>query len=72
MVVILLGILSTSLLDRFLLSEDWCTQRPNMIQRALLCGLSNHCPILLSIYEENCGMCPQRMSKCWSVLSGYS
>jgi len=34
-----------SRLDRFLLSEDWCAHWPNMIQRALIRGLFDHCPI---------------------------
>jgi len=62
---------SMSRLDRFLLSEDWCAHWPNMIQRALIRGLSDHCPILLSMDEENWGPRPRCMLKCWPDLPGY-
>jgi len=60
-----------SRLDRFLLSEDWCAHWPNMIQRALIRGLSDHCHISLSMDEENWGPRPRRMLKCWADLLGY-
>jgi len=44
---------SMSRLDRFLLYENWCAKWPNMIQRAFLHGLSNHCPIILTIDKAN-------------------
>jgi len=62
---------SMSRLDRFLLSEDWCTIWPNMVQRALNRGLSDHCPILLSMDDENWGPRPRRMLKCWGDLPSY-
>ncbi|XP_024640624.1 uncharacterized protein [Medicago truncatula] len=45
-------------LDRFLLSVEWCMVWPNCIQVAQLRGLSDHCPILLSVDEENWGPRP--------------
>ena len=62
---------SMSRLDRFLLSEDWCVIWPNMVQRALNRGLSDHCLILLSMDEENWGPRPRRMLKCWGDLPSY-
>lgn len=56
---------SMSRLDRFLLSEEWCLQWPNCIQTALLRGISDHCPLVLSVDEENWGPHPNRMLKCW-------
>jgi hypothetical protein len=44
---------SISRIDRFLLFEDWCLQWPNCLQVALLRGLSDHCPLQLSVDEEN-------------------
>jgi len=41
------------------------------MQRALNCGLSDHCPILLSVDEVNWGPRPRRMLKCWGELPGY-
>ncbi|XP_024628654.1 DNA-(apurinic or apyrimidinic site) endonuclease-like [Medicago truncatula] len=46
---------SMSRLDRFLLSEAWCLLWPNCIQVGHLRGLSDHCPIVLSVDEENWG-----------------
>jgi hypothetical protein len=58
-------------LDRFLLSEDWCLVWPNCLQIAQLRGLSDHCPLLLSVDEENWGPRPSRFLKCWSDAPGY-
>jgi hypothetical protein len=55
---------SMSLLDRFLLSERWCLTWPNCFQLASSRGLSDHCPIQLSIDEENWGPRPLPMLKC--------
>jgi len=63
--------LSMSRIDRFLLSEEWCMQWPNCIQVALLRGLSDHCPVQLSVDEENWGPRPSKMLKCWQDLPGY-
>lgn len=60
---------SMSLLDRFLLSEDWCSRWPNCLQVASLRGLSDHCPVSLSVDEENRG--PKKMLKCWSDIPSY-
>lgn len=44
-----------SRIDRFVLSEDWYIAWPNCIQVAQPQGLSDHCPIMLSVDEENWG-----------------
>ena len=62
---------SMSRLDRFLLSQDWCLQWPSCFQVALLRGLSDHCPLQLSVDEEDWGPRPTRMLKCWQDLLGY-
>lgn len=64
--------LSMSQLDRFLSSEAWVTLFPNCIQAALPRSLSDHCPILLTIDEENWGPKPLRMLKCWADIPGYA
>ncbi|MCH80340.1 cysteine-rich receptor-like protein kinase [Trifolium medium] len=63
---------SMSRLDRFLLSEEWCQLWPNCLQIALARGLFDHCPIMLSINEENWGPKPFGMLKCWSEMPGYN
>jgi len=63
---------SMSRLDRFLLSERWYLTWPNCVQVASSKGLSDHCPIQLSIDEENWGPKPVRMLKCWEKFSGYN
>jgi exonuclease III len=62
---------SMSHIDRFLLSEDWCLVWPNSVQVAHLKGLSDHCPLILSVDEENWGPRPSRFLKCWSEIPGY-
>lgn len=61
-----------SRIDRFLLSEEWCLHWPNSFQVALLRGLSDHCPLQLSVDEENWGPRPSRMLKCWQDMPGYN
>ncbi|GAU46455.1 hypothetical protein TSUD_402220 [Trifolium subterraneum] len=63
--------LSMSRLDLFLLSDAWITSYPNCVQVALARGLSDHCPIMLSIEEQNWGPKPLRMLKCWADIPGY-
>jgi len=63
---------SMSRLDRFLLSEKWYLTWPNCFQLASSRGLSDHCPIQLSIDEENWGPRPLRMLKCWEKFTGYN
>jgi len=60
-----------SRLDCFLLSEEWCAIWPHCIQTALPRGVSNHCPVLSIIDEENLGPRPQWLLKCWPDLLGY-
>ena len=60
-----------SMIDRFLLSEEWCVQWPNCFQVALLRGLSDHCLLQLSVDEENWGPRLSRMLKCWQDIPGY-
>ena len=62
---------SMSRIDQFPLSEDWCLVWPNCVQVALLRGLSDHCPLVLSVDEENWGPRPSRFLKCWSDNPGY-
>ena len=62
---------SMSRIDRFLLSEDWCLVWPNCLQIAQLRGLSDHCPLLLSVDGEDWGLRPSRFLKCWSDTPGY-
>lgn len=44
---------SMSRLDRFLLSEEWCAKWPYCLQIASLRGLSDHCPLVLSVDDLN-------------------
>jgi len=62
---------SMSRLDRFLLSEEWCLTWPNCAQSASSRGVSDHCPLQLSIDVENWGPKPLRMLKCWEKFPGY-
>ncbi|GAU20182.1 hypothetical protein TSUD_352460 [Trifolium subterraneum] len=62
---------SMSQIDRFLLTEEWCLAWPNCTQSAQLQGLSDHCPLLLSVDEENWGPRPVRMLKCWHDIPGF-
>jgi len=62
---------SMSRLDRFLLSDSWCTSSPSCSQLAMARGLSDHCPLVLSEDEENCGPRPLRMLKCCENFPGY-
>jgi len=57
-------IISMSRIDRFLLSEEWFLRWPNSLQIALIRGISDHCPLQLSMDEENWGRRPTRMLKC--------
>ena len=43
----------------------------NCVQVALFRGLSDHCPLFLSVDEENWGPRPSRFLKCWSGNPGY-
>ena len=60
-----------SRINRFLLSEAWCLRWPNCLQVAQLRGLSDHCAIILSVDEQNWGLKPFRMQKCWADVPGY-
>jgi len=59
-------------IDRFLLSENWCLTWPNCIQIAVSKGLSDHCPLVLSIDIQNWGAKLVRMLKCWADFPGYN
>ena len=63
---------SMSRIDRFLLSENWSLTWPNCFQLTLSRGLSDHCPLELSIDTENWGPKPLRMLKCWADFPGYN
>jgi hypothetical protein len=62
---------SMSRIDRYLLSEESCLCWPNYFQVTLLRGLSDHCPLHLSIDEENWEPRPTRMLKCCQDVPGY-
>jgi len=62
---------SMSRIDRFLLFEKWSLTWPNCFQLASSRGLSDHCPLVLSIDEENWGPRPLRLLKCWENYPGY-
>ena len=64
--------ITTSRLDRFLLSEKWCERWPSCIQVAHQRGLSDHVPLFLHADESNWGPRPLRMLKCWSDYLGYA
>ena len=53
-----------SQIDRFLLSDNWCLTWPNCIQLAESRGLSDHCPLVLSVDSQNWGPKLVRMLKC--------
>jgi len=60
-----------SQIDRFLLSDNWCLTWPNCIQLAESRGLSDHCPLVLSVDSQNWGPKLVRMLKCWADIPGY-
>lgn len=62
---------SMSRIDRFFISKEWCLVWPNCIQVVQLRGLSDHCPLILSVDKENWGPRPLRFLKCWSDTPGY-
>jgi len=49
---------SMSRIDRFLLSEEWCSRWLNCLQVAFMRGLSDHCLLVLSVDEQNWGPRP--------------
>ena len=63
---------SMSRIDCFLLSESWCLTWPSCLQMAMSRGLSDHCPLVLSIDDENWGLRPFCMLKCWESCTGYN
>ena len=62
---------SMSRIDRSLLSKKWSLTWPNCYQKASTRGLSDHCPLELSVNEENWGPKPLHMFKCWESFLGY-
>ncbi|GAU44274.1 hypothetical protein TSUD_135150 [Trifolium subterraneum] len=64
--------LSMNRLDRFLLSEEWCLAWPNCMQVAKMRGLSDHCPLFLLANEEDWGLRPSRMLKCWKDIIDHN
>jgi exonuclease III len=63
---------SMSRMDRFLLSEEWYLTCPNCVQTASTRGVSDHCPLQLSIDMVNWGPKPLRMLRCWEKFPGYT
>jgi hypothetical protein len=49
-----------------------CLRWPNCLHVAHLRGLSDHCPILLSVDDQNWGPRPTRLLKCWQGMPGYN
>jgi hypothetical protein len=62
---------SMSRIERFLLSEEWCAKWPNCLQVPSMRGLSDHCPLILSVNDHNWGPKPLKMLKCWADVPGY-
>jgi len=62
---------SMSRLDRYLIFDEWCLLWPNCLQIVQMRGLSNHCPLVLSVDEENRGPRLSRLMKCWNNTPGY-
>ena len=62
---------SMSRINCFLLSDNWCLTWPSCSQLASTRGLSDHCPLVLFVDEENWGPRPLRMLKCWESFPGY-
>jgi len=60
-----------SRIDRFLITKEWCSAWPNCMQVAQLRCLSDHCPLILFVDEENWGPRPSWFLKCWSDTPGY-
>jgi len=63
---------SMSRIDRVLLSERWCMSWHGCFQLASARGLSYHCPLVLSVDEENWGPRPSWMLKCWENFASYN
>lgn len=59
-----------SRLDRFLLTERWSLSWPNCFQMASARGLSDHCPLVLTVDEDDWGPRPLRLLKCWENIPG--
>lgn len=62
---------SMNRINRFLLSQEWCSRWPNCLKVDCLRGLSDHCPLVLSVDDHNWGPKSVRMLKCWSDVPGY-
>lgn len=60
-----------SLLDKFLINEEWIRFWPASAQWGLDKELSDHCLILLCKNMQNWGPKPFRMLNCWKELDGY-
>ena len=63
---------SISRLDRFLMSDNWCSVWPNCVQVAPQRGLSDHVPLVLHVDEDNWGPRPLQMLKCSANLPDYA
>lgn len=57
-----------SRLDRFLLSEEWQNEWPELSQWGLKRSVSDHCAVMLKEREVNWGLKPFRMMKCWEGM----
>ena len=63
---------SMSRINRFLLSGRCCLTWTNCFQTATSRGLSDHCPLELSVDEEFWSTRPFCMLKCWENFTGYN
>nr|KYP50790.1 hypothetical protein KK1_027354 [Cajanus cajan] len=57
--------ITTSRIDRFLVSHEWLTQWPHCSQKALQRDVSDHRPILLKDIRLDWGPKPFRSLNCW-------
>lgn len=57
-----------SRLDRFLLSEEWLNEWPELSQWGLKRSVSDHCAVILKERDINWGPKPFRMMKCWEGM----
>lgn len=62
---------SKSRIDRFLFTENWCSQWSNLMQLACNRTVSDHCPIILKEGFSEWGPKPFRKLDCWLEHPGF-
>nr|KYP47721.1 hypothetical protein KK1_030603 [Cajanus cajan] len=60
-----------SRIDHFLITIGWLDQWPNLSQRALSRGVSDHCPIILKMEDLDWGPKPFKVLNCWRNEVGF-